>query len=111
VKRGEVWWVLLDEKRPVVLLSPSDAGSWQSIQVVPPADTDITGLAVEVKFGAEEGLSGGVVRVALPQPGLVPCTWLAVVTSDDLIEQAGQLSPGKLREVDGVLRQGGIVSL
>jgi mRNA interferase MazF len=111
VERGEVWWVLFDEKRPVVLLSPSDAGSWRSILVVAPADTDITGLAVEVKVGVDEGLSGGVVRVALPRPGQVPCTWLAVVTSDDLIEQAGQLSPGKLREVDAVLRQGGIGSV
>ena len=40
--RGEVWWALLDEKRPVVLLSRDGAEELRAIQVVAPAGTDIT---------------------------------------------------------------------
>jgi mRNA interferase MazF len=105
MRRGEVWWALLDERRPVVVLSADEAAEMRVVQVVPPADTDITGVAVEVALGREEGLTdAGVVRVALPRPGLVPCTWLATLTPGDLVEQAGALSPAKLRELGDILR-------
>jgi mRNA interferase MazF len=42
--------------------------------------------------------------VALPRTGLIPCTWLVPLTHDDLIEQAGRLSPAKLRELADALR-------
>ena len=44
--RGEVWWALLDEKRPVVLLSRDGAGELRAIQVVAPAGTDITDVGI-----------------------------------------------------------------
>jgi mRNA interferase MazF len=103
--RGEVWWALLDEKRPVVLLSRDGAEELQAIQVVAPAGTDITDVAIEVRLGNGEGLANeGVVRVALPRTGFIPCTWLVTLTRDDLIEQAGRLSPAKLRELADALR-------
>jgi mRNA interferase MazF len=105
MKRGEVWWALFDERRPVVLLSADTAEELRAIQVVAPADTDITDQAVEVELGKAEGLpDAGVVRVAPPRPGLIPCTWLATVTRADLIEQAGELSPAKLSELTEALR-------
>ena len=71
--RGEVWWALLDEKRPVVLLSRDGAEELRAIQVVAPAGTDITDVAIEVRLGNGEGLANeGVVRVACPAPGLSP---------------------------------------
>jgi mRNA interferase MazF len=105
MERGEVWWALLDEKRPVVLLSRDGAEDLRAIQVVAPVDTDIADVCIEVRLGNEEGLANeGVVRVALPRTGLIPCTWLVTLTHDDFIEQAGTLSPEKLHELADALR-------
>lgn len=110
--RGEIWWVEWgerDEKRPVVLLSPDEDTELRAMQVVAPAGVDLAGVGIEVGLGAEEGLAqAGVVRVALPADGFVPCTWLVTVTREDLIEQAGTLSPAKLREVTDMLQAAGI---
>ncbi|CUU59957.1 mRNA interferase MazF [Parafrankia irregularis] len=109
MERGEVWWVDFDERRPVVLLSGEEPGGFRAIQVVAPANIEISGVAVEVAVGAPEGLPlGGVLRVALPRPGLVPCTWLVTLTRADLIEKAGSLSPAKLGEIDEALRLSGL---
>ncbi|MFF7445777.1 MULTISPECIES: type II toxin-antitoxin system PemK/MazF family toxin [unclassified Streptomyces] len=107
MRRGEVWWVEFDERRPVVLLSGDDASGIRVMQVVPPAGVDITGLGVEVAVGAEEGLPfEGVLRFALPRPGFTPCTWLTTVSREDLIERAGVLSSAKLSEMENALRLG-----
>ncbi|MER7555750.1 type II toxin-antitoxin system PemK/MazF family toxin [Nocardioides sp. NPDC126508] len=108
MQRGEVWWVEFDERRPVVLLSGEDPSGIQVMQVVPPAGVDITGLGVEVTVGAEEGLPfEGVLRLAYPQPGFTPCTWLTTLSRDDLVERAGTLSSAKLSELDDALRLAG----
>ncbi|MFD4001022.1 type II toxin-antitoxin system PemK/MazF family toxin [Streptomyces rubiginosohelvolus] len=108
MQRGEVWWVEFDERRPVVLLSGDDASGIQVMQVVAPAGVDIAGLGIEVAVGATEGLPyEGVLRFALPRPGLTPCTWLTTVSRDDLIERAGALSSAKLGEIEDALRLGG----
>ncbi|GGR53546.1 mRNA interferase MazF [Nocardioides luteus] len=105
MQRGEVWWVAFDERLPFVLLSDEDESGIQVMQVVAPAGVDITGLGVEVAVGAIDGLPfEGVLRFALPRPGLTPCTWLTTVYLDDLIERAGALSPAKLSEVEDALR-------
>ena len=107
--RGEIWWMEFDGRRPVVLLSPDEDAELRAIQVVAPAGTDLTGVGIEVSLGAAEGLAeAGVVRVALPAAGFIPCTWLVTVTRDDLIEQAGTLAPAKLRELTDVLQRAGI---
>ena len=107
MRRGEVWWVEFDERRPVVLLSGEDPSGFGAMQVVAPADTDISGWGIEVAVGVQEGLPfDGVLRFALPWPGFTPCTWLTTLSRDDLIERAGTLSPGKLSEIDDALRAG-----
>lgn len=108
MQRGEVWWVDFDERRPVVLLSDEESSGFQAMQVVAPAGVDVSGLGVEVAVGALEGVPfEGVLRVAFPRPGFTPCTWLTTVTRDDLIEQAGVLSPAKLSEVGEALHAAG----
>jgi mRNA interferase MazF len=103
--RGEVWWAQIDEKRAVVLLSHEKPTELMAMVVVAPASTDISGIAVEVKMGTREGLPGdGVVRVGLPRPGKINCSWLVTLRPADLIEQVGELSPAQLREFDEVLR-------
>jgi mRNA interferase MazF len=109
VQRGEVWWVEFDERRLVVLLSVDDASGIRAMQVVAPAGVDISGLGVEVRVGAMEGLPfEGVLRFALARPGFTPCTWLTTVSRDDLIERAGVLSSAKLSEIEDALRLGGL---
>ncbi|GHB84044.1 hypothetical protein GCM10010347_63720 [Streptomyces cirratus] len=109
MQRGEVWWVEFDERRLVVLLSVEDASGIQAMQVVAPAGVDISGLGVEVRVGAMEGLPfEGVLRFAIPRPGITPCTWLTTVSRDDLTERAGVLSSAKLGEIRDALRLGGL---
>jgi mRNA interferase MazF len=133
VERGEVWWAVLDERRPVVLLSGEEASEFRAMQIVAPATidekrgflvlsgaelsdpdamrnlasvgTDIRAVGVEVEIGAREGLPyEGVVRVALPRDGHLFCTWLITLTRDYLIERAGALSSAKLRQLERALQ-------
>ena len=108
MRRGEVWWVEFDERRPVVLLSEEGPSGFRAMHVVAPAGADISGLGVEVAVGVLEGLPfEGVLRLVFPRPGFTPCTWLTTLSRDDLIERAGALSPAKLSEIDDALRAAG----
>src|ERR1700729_632572 len=105
MRRGEVWWVEFDERRPVVLLSGEDPSGFRAMVVVAPADTDISGLGIEVAVGAEEGLPfDGVLRLEFPLPGFTPCTWLPPVSRDDRTERAGAVPAAKLSEIDDAVR-------
>ncbi|WP_314225515.1 type II toxin-antitoxin system PemK/MazF family toxin [Streptomyces zaehneri] len=105
MQRGEVWWAGGDERRLFVLLSEDDVSGIRAMQVVAPAGVDMSGLGVEVRVGAMEGLPfEGVLRFAFRRPGLIPCTWLTTVSRDDLTERAAVLSSAKLSEIDDALR-------
>ena len=107
MRRGEIWWVEFDERRPVVLLSAEEPSGFLAMQVVAPADTDISSLCIEVAVGVAEGLPfDGVLRFAIPRPGFTPCTWLTTLSREDLIERAGTVPAAKLGEIDGALRAG-----
>jgi mRNA interferase MazF len=134
MKRGEVWWAVVGEKCPVVLLSGADepelramhivaaatedekrgfvvlsgeeaADSWALEQVRGSADADIRGVGVEIEIGTPEGLPReGVVRVALPRNGHIFCTWLVTLTPESLVERTGVLSSTKLDHLANALR-------
>jgi mRNA interferase MazF len=134
MERGEVWWALIDGRRPVVLLSGGEASELRAMQIVAPATAGqksgfvvlsgeeasdaaqlrqivaaageaIGGVGVEVEIGVGEGLAdAGVVRVALPRDGHIFCTWLVTLTPNYLIERVGVLSPAKLSQLDNALR-------
>ena len=105
MRKGEVWWADFDERRPVVLLSEDEPSGFRAMVVVAPADTDISGLAIEVAVGVQEGLPfDGVLRFGFPWPGFTPCTWLTTLSRDDLVERAGAVSTAKLAEIDDALR-------
>jgi mRNA interferase MazF len=105
MRRGEVWWAEFGERRPVVLLSGEDPSGFRAMQVVAPADTDISGWGIEVAVGVQEGLPfDGVLRFVFPLPGFTPCTWLTTLNREDLIERAGAVSTAKLSEIDAALR-------
>src|SRR5262249_12445164 len=85
----------------VVLLSGEGPSGFRAMQVVAPADTDISGLGIEVAVGAQEGLPfDGVLRFVFPLPGFTPCTWLTTLNREDLIERAGAVPTTKLSELD-----------
>jgi mRNA interferase MazF len=108
MRRGEVWWVEFDERRPVVLLSEDEPSGFVAMQVVAPADADISDLGVEVAVGSREGLPfAGVLRFGFPWPGFTPCTWLTTLRREDLIERACVLSSAKMSEIDDALRAAG----
>jgi mRNA interferase MazF len=109
MRRGEVWWADFNGRQAVVLLSGEETSGFSAMQVVAPAGTDLSGVAVEVAVGAPEGLPlEGVVRVALPRPDLIPCSWLVTLAREDLIGQAGVLPSVKLSEIEEALRLGGL---
>ena len=85
-----------------------EAGDLRAIYVVPAAETDIVGTAIELPVGDEEGLSSGVVRVALARPDRINCSWLVSLKESDLDEQTGALSEEKLSKLAEMLRLGGL---
>lgn len=74
---------------------------------VEPASEDISGVAVEVDLG----LSGYVVRVGLPRPGQINCTWILTSSLEDLVEKVGTLTSAKLNEVENLILMGDQVSM
>jgi mRNA interferase MazF len=106
VNRGDVWMAALDQLRPVVVLSRLDNDDLRCVVAVEPANEVISGVAVEVDLG----LNGHVVRVALPRPGRINCTWVLTLSQEDLIEKVGTLSSAKLSEVENLILVGDQVS-
>lgn len=106
--RGEVWRVSGAELSAVVILSTREEADLRAIYVVPAAETDIAGAAVELPVGREEGLSSGVVRVGLARPDRINCSWLVSLKQTDLKEQTGALSEEKLSKLAEMLRLGGL---
>lgn len=88
----------------MVLLAGEGGSTFRAIQLVAPAGQDLSGVAIEVEVGTEEGLPfEEVVRVAIPRPGMTPCSWLTSLGSEDLIEWIGALSEAKMEEIDSAL--------
>jgi mRNA interferase MazF len=105
MRRGEVWWVEFDERRPVVLLSGDGTAGFEAVQVVAAADVSMDGLGVEVAVGATEGLPfEGVLRFAFPRHGYTPCTWLTTLSGDDLVERVGAVPAAKVIEIEDAIR-------
>ena len=106
--RGEVWRAFGAESSAVIILSTRDEADLRAIHVVPAAETDIAGVAIELAVGREEGLDSGVVRVALARPGRINCSWLVSLNEADLNEHTGALSEKKLSKLGEMLRLGGL---
>jgi mRNA interferase MazF len=106
--RGDVWRVFGVDLPGVVILSTGNEPDLRGIYVVPAAETDITGVAIELAVGREEGLDSGVVRVALARTDRINCSWLVSLNETDLKEQTGVLSEEKLSKLGEMLRLGGL---
>ncbi len=99
VSRGDLWTAVFDEVRLVVVLARVGRNALQCVVAVKRANEDISGIAVEVDLG----LNDLVVRVALPRPGRINCTWMLTASQDDLVEKVGTLSPARLNEVENLI--------
>ncbi len=95
MKRGEVWWAIVDKRRPVVLLSRQEAYAVRAMVIVAPVTTTIRGFSVEVRVGRREGL---------PRAAVVNCDWLVTLPKADLLERAGSLSSAKMAQLDSALK-------
>ena len=96
----------------MVLLSAGRGSGFRSVHLVEPAGHDISGVAIEVGVGRDDGLPfEEVVRFALPRPGSTPCTWLVDLGREDLIERIGALSEIKMEEIDAALDSAGLDSI
>lgn len=91
----------------MVVLSRLDNDGLRCVVAVEPANEDISGVAVEVDLG----LNCHVVRVALPRPGQINCTWVLTSSQKDLVEKVGTLHSAKLAEVENLIRLGDQVSM
>ncbi len=107
VNPGDIWTAAFDHLRPVVVLSRLDNDDLRCVVAVEPANEDISGVAVEVDLG----LNGYVVRVALPRPGHINCTWMLTSSQEHLVEKVGTLSSAKLDEVENLILMGDQVTM
>jgi mRNA interferase MazF len=104
---GDIWMVAFDHLRPVIVLSRLANKALQCVVAVEPANEDISGVAVEVDLDFD----GHVVRVALPRPGHINCTWIFTTPQEDLVEKVGRLSSAKLTEVENLILMGDPLSV
>ena len=102
VRQGDVWTAAFDHLRPVVVLSRLDNDDHRCVVAVEAAHEDISGMAVEVDLG----FYGHVVRIALPRPGQISCTWVLTLSQEDLVEKVGSLSSAKLNQVKNLILMG-----
>jgi mRNA interferase MazF len=102
VRPGDIWTAAFDELRPLVVLSKLSNVDFRCVVAVEPANEDISGVAAEVDLG----LDGQVVRVGLPRPGKINCTWVLTLSQNDLVEMVGTLSSAKMGEVEKLILVG-----
>ena len=89
----EVWWADLPEpagRRPVLLLSRSDAYRYLSKFIAVEITSTIRQIATEVALGEEEGL---------PRFCVANCDSLRMVPRLSLMKRAGRLAPEREAEV------------
>jgi len=97
VRRFEIWWANLPApagRRPVLLLSRSDAYDYLSKFIVAEITTTIRAIPVEVRVGRREGLPSACV-VNLDNIRTVARQWLE--------RRAGLLAPARRSEVKRAL--------
>ncbi|WP_298445733.1 type II toxin-antitoxin system PemK/MazF family toxin [Ferrimicrobium sp.] len=92
MKRGEVWLAEVGlKKRPVLLLTRSEALDVRSLVTVAEVTTSIRGLAAEVEIDH--------VEVGLKRPSVINCDGLHTVAQASLTGPVGQVGEHTMRLV------------
>jgi mRNA interferase MazF len=85
--QGEIWWAETEDKRrPVLVVTRSEAIPVLTSIVVAPVTTNVRGLPTELLLGLEEGL---------PRPCAASFDNLRPIRRAVLIERAGRLEPAR----------------
>ncbi len=93
MRRGAVHWVSLDKRRPAIVLSPEIRNRLASDVIVVPCSTAARPLRWHVRLRRGEA--------GLPQACSAKCEQIATVPKAWIdAREIGQLSPGRLREIE-----------
>lgn len=83
--QGEIWWAVLDQRRPVLIISRSETAAVLQRIVVAPVTRTVRGIPTEIPLGTEEGLAGECAA---------SFDNLQVMGRRELAERAGRLRDG-----------------
>ncbi|MFU8796108.1 MAG: type II toxin-antitoxin system PemK/MazF family toxin [Dehalococcoidia bacterium] len=98
MRRGEIWWAELAPpagRRPVLLLSRSEAYPVRELVMVAPLTTRIRGIPSEVPLGQQDGV---------PRSCVVNLDTITTIAKASLREPLTSLSAAKLKAVEEALR-------
>ena len=96
MRRGEIWWSLLNPKtRPVVLVSRESHLKTRELILAVPITTRVRGLESEVALGPEDGLS----KTCVADAGS-----LITVKKSSMIRRISALTSSKRDALDAALR-------
>jgi mRNA interferase MazF len=98
MQRGDLYWVQFPApvgRRPVILVSRSEAYSLRTRLTVVPLTTKIRGMATEVRFGPSDGL---------PKACAANADELVTISKQLLQERIGAASRRRLNELEDALR-------
>lgn len=97
MKRGEIWWAELAPpagRRPVLLLSRTEAYPVRELVMVAPLTTRIRGIPSEVSLGPQDGV---------PRACVVNLDTITTIAKASLREPLTSLNAGKLKAVEAAL--------
>lgn len=103
LRRGHLYWALLDKRRPVLVLSPDYRNQHASDVIVVPCTTKRRHAPTHVPLRRREGGS--------PDPAVLKCEQITTLHQDDVDGTAlgGALSRNRLAQVEqAVLRAIGV---
>jgi len=92
---GEIWWVDVEKRRPVVVASRDDRRGVREQTTVAYVSRTIRGIPSEVAVDESDGLSA---------PSVINCDVLVTVNKDFLVRRIGRLSDRRLRAFHQALR-------
>lgn len=98
MQRGDIYWVKFPQpigRRPVVLVSRSEAYSLRTRLTVVPLTHTIRGLATEVRFGPSDGV---------PQACVANADELVTISRELLEERIATASHQRMSSLDDALR-------
>lgn len=98
MKRGEVWWANLPlprSRRPVLLLSRSEAFAFRTSLTVAPCTTTIRDIPVEVRLGSQHGM---------PRDCVVNFEAIQTIRKSSLVRMLTVLPPEVMAQVDRAIK-------
>ncbi len=89
-KRGQVWWALVDKRRPVLLISRTEAYAVRRRVLAAEITTVLRRNPATVELSRRDGL---------PERCIVNCDNLVTVNQDQLVEYVTTLDERRMAEV------------